>query len=138
MREPVDDWVAFVQTHGGECFRGWPADLIRLWFCWHAEQRTIEVVAGPQGVRGLAVGWQCAAADLEQHWQTNNPAGDCFYFAQLVAVDPGAVAALLARFERKWPHWEQLDLRCRRGPKGWQRMKPKYLRRLAKLVTSKL
>jgi hypothetical protein len=130
----VRRWLAFAQASGGPCFAGWPEEFLATWLRFHCGQRTL-VVAVDDAARGLpivgmAVGWQGRRADLERHWQADDPTGECFLVSQFAAVTRDARRALIGRMNERWPHWRTLEVYARRGAKGLVRYRPQLVDKL--------
>ena len=130
----VERWLAVIRAHGQPCFVGWPDNIVVAWLKWHAQNRTLIVVHQNGEILGLATGWQCFEAELEQHWYASNPRGDCFYFSHCIATSPQVMADLLGQFNEQWPHWRTLKLYWRRAGKGLVPVKPATLVKLYSLV----
>lgn len=123
-----DQLVGFCRQHGGPCYRGWPACVLRRYLQWHVRERTLVLVQtsdGPDGkIVGCAIIYPCDFGRLTTEgkgwafgWEKPNWDLPAVYFADFIAVRPGAMEAICQSFWERFPEGREKEWYCHRKGK---------------------
>lgn len=90
--------------------RGWDRGMLKQWLRNRSDHGAIVTVVGNQGIRAVGIGVRCESADMDDPWTPWNPLGNCFYFHQVAAQDPEALAFLFVGAFQREPELGRLRL----------------------------
>lgn len=109
----------FARRYDSGFYAGFTPDTLAEYLDWHAGQRTLFYTHRFGRLRSLATAWQCHADELESaaeagacpfRWAPTNPAADALCIANVVALEPAALAGVMALMRARWPAWRSLAL----------------------------
>lgn len=114
----------FCAREGRRCYGAFTPEVLRDYLAWHFDHGTIAWVRegqptpGQWRITGVGVAWPTDPEDLfRAHCQTRhafdwnyNERGRALFIADVVATTPRAVAALLQKFNARFPGWQQRGL----------------------------
>lgn len=100
------------------CYEGWSPQLLKDYLAFHALNKTMKWIQVGGEVRGCGVMWQCHEKDLHLaevagrhlfNWEPSDPSGDALFLGDFITSAPGAMACLVAEFEKCFPAWATLN-----------------------------
>lgn len=115
----VKELTAFCQRHGGDLFAGWSRADIAKWVAWHLELRGLLYLRHGDRIVALAGG---------------RLSGKEMYFEKVIAIRPGALAALVAEFKRRFPQWREWTLFRHCHGRQYLPVSPAWLNRIEQLT----
>ena len=134
--ELAQQCAEFLQRSRPDVFERWPKGTLFRWLHYHIDQRAVAVVARGGRIEAVGIGWRSQMPDITDRWAVWNDQGDCFYFDQLHAETPEALAQLLRLFADRVPAWKSLHLFADRHGRR-TRLHPELLQRLSAFAQSK-
>ena len=108
--ELVSKAAEFLLRSRPEVFMAWPRDTMCDWLRYHLRQRAVGIVVNGGNIEAVGVGWRSQLPDIDDRWAKWDDKGDCFYFDQLHASNPEALANLILLFTRAVQDWQELRL----------------------------
>jgi hypothetical protein len=129
----------------GRCFPPelWDLKKASNFIHYHFNRKTILFVRRDGELRGATCWWRWNSKDLDIHnldvfdreLPENDPAGDMFYYADLVTTDAKASSAISSRFRKLYPDWETCShWGTRRNKQTGKMNRVQYSNRLLQLL----